>query len=157
MVAITVILAAVIAAFVFGLAGTTSTAKNVAVTAKFNPGLDASDAKVNGIELTYQGGADNAKLNYLMIRVTNTPATGAATTIIVYSDISGTITGALLSDAAPDPESDGQPSVGQKYQITDTVAIGTQTPVISGAGTNSVTVTGKFIDGSEQVLLDTRV
>ncbi|HII77295.1 MAG TPA: type IV pilin [Methanolinea sp.] len=51
MVAITVILAAVIAAFVFGLAGTTSTSKNVGLTVQAN-GTD------NGFKVTIQGGTD---------------------------------------------------------------------------------------------------
>ncbi|MDH7510301.1 MAG: type IV pilin N-terminal domain-containing protein [Methanolinea sp.] len=54
MVAITVILAAVIAAFVFGLAGTTSTTKNVGVTAGLNGSGYAS--------ITWQGGTDLGKI-----------------------------------------------------------------------------------------------
>jgi flagellin-like protein len=50
MVAITVILAAVIAAFVFGMAGTVQSTKSVAATAR-QVGDD--------IEITYQGGADH--------------------------------------------------------------------------------------------------
>jgi len=50
MVAITVILAAVIAAFVFGLAGTTGSSKNVGLTVTKN-GTDAFD-------ITVQGGTD---------------------------------------------------------------------------------------------------
>ena len=50
MVAITVILAAVIAAFVFGLAGTTGSSKNVGITVTKN-GTTAFD-------LTIQGGSD---------------------------------------------------------------------------------------------------
>jgi len=51
MVAITVILAAVIAAFVFGLAGTTGTSKNVGLTVAAN-GTD------QGFKVTIQGGTD---------------------------------------------------------------------------------------------------
>ena len=51
MVAITVILAAVIAAFVFGLAGTTGASKNVALTMSLNA------TSGNGV-ITWQGGAD---------------------------------------------------------------------------------------------------
>ncbi len=49
MVAITVILAAVIAAFVFGLAGTTGTAKNVGLTVSAN---------ATAFTVTVQGGTD---------------------------------------------------------------------------------------------------
>ena len=51
MVAITVILAAVIAAFVFGMAGSVSKTKTVAATARQNG---------NDISVTWQGGQDNA-------------------------------------------------------------------------------------------------
>ncbi len=56
MVAITVILAAVIAAFVFGMAGNVDSTKNVAVTAK--------QVGAN-IAITYQGGADAASVDYI--------------------------------------------------------------------------------------------
>ncbi|OPY45446.1 MAG: hypothetical protein A4E42_00812 [Methanoregulaceae archaeon PtaU1.Bin222] len=49
MVAITVILAAVIAAFVFGMAGTTQTTKNVGITATAN---------ATAFTITTQGGTD---------------------------------------------------------------------------------------------------
>ena len=51
MVAITVILAAVIAAFVFGLAGTTGSSKNVGLIAQKN----STD---NGFDVTISGGTD---------------------------------------------------------------------------------------------------
>ncbi|MCK8519630.1 type IV pilin [Methanoculleus sp. 7T] len=60
MVAITVILAAVIAAFVFGMSGNIQTTKSVAATAK-QVGSD--------IVITYQGGTDNPSLNYLTMDV----------------------------------------------------------------------------------------
>lgn len=73
MVAITVILAAVIAAFVFGMAGTTGKTKNVAAT-----------AQVIGLNtvITYQGGPDNSQLaaaTPLVAKVTD----AAGTTITV--------------------------------------------------------------------------
>ncbi|HUU76072.1 MAG TPA: type IV pilin N-terminal domain-containing protein [Methanoregulaceae archaeon] len=58
MVAITVILAAVIAAFVFGLAGTTGSSKNVGLTVVAN-GTD------EGFKVTIQGGTDLPTLNML--------------------------------------------------------------------------------------------
>jgi len=57
MVAITVILAAVIAAFVFGLAGSTGTAKNV--------GLTVAQGTGNNVIVTIQGGTDLPQLNKL--------------------------------------------------------------------------------------------
>lgn len=61
MVAITVILAAVIAAFVFGMAGSSSTSKNVGLTIKTNT--------TDGILVTVSGGADLPKLDEVKIRV----------------------------------------------------------------------------------------
>lgn len=56
MVAITVILAAVIAAFVFGMAGNVQNTKNVAaVTEQVN---------ATGITVTYHGGKDSADVTY---------------------------------------------------------------------------------------------
>ncbi|TAJ45020.1 type IV pilin [Methanofollis fontis] len=67
MVAITVILAAVIAAFVFGMAGNVQTTKSVAATAtaKVNDSTPAD----KDIFVTYQGGADDSYvtgLNYTL-------------------------------------------------------------------------------------------
>jgi flagellin-like protein len=53
MVAVTVILAAIIAAFVFGMAGNLTQGKTVAATAQH---------KGTNIWVTYQGGQDNSKL-----------------------------------------------------------------------------------------------
>jgi len=60
MVAITVILAAVIAAFVFGMGSNIGTTKNVAATAQ-QQGTE--------IIVTYQGGADAQSVKYLMFSI----------------------------------------------------------------------------------------
>lgn len=62
-VAVTIILSAVIAAFVFGMAGTISETKVVAVTAQ--------QPDSNHIMVTYQGGADNYQLRKLETTVTD--------------------------------------------------------------------------------------
>jgi archaeal type IV pilus assembly protein PilA len=77
MVAITVILAAVIAAFVFGMSGNISKTKIVAVTAQ------QPDAQT--ITVTYQGGQDAQSFSYG--NVTITPGTSCAVT---YTNASGT-------------------------------------------------------------------
>lgn len=64
MVAITVILAAVIAAFVFGLAGSTGTAKNVGLTL----GINNSDYA----QITVQGGTDLPGLNNITYTLNGT-------------------------------------------------------------------------------------
>jgi flagellin-like protein len=60
MVAITVILAAVIAAFVFGMAGSVTKTKTVAATAK---------QVGNDIILTWQGGQDNAYVSFYNVTI----------------------------------------------------------------------------------------
>ena len=62
MVAITVILAAVIAAFVFGMSGNVDTQKRVAATAT---------QQGTSIVVTYQGGADYLSVTNLTVTVTN--------------------------------------------------------------------------------------
>jgi len=69
MVAITVILAAVIAAFVFGLASGVSKTKSVAATAR-HVGTN--------IVVTWQGGQDNALVNNYTITVTNASCLAAS-------------------------------------------------------------------------------
>ncbi|NYT06460.1 MAG: type IV pilin, partial [Methanomicrobiales archaeon] len=63
MVAITVILAAVIAVFVFGMAGDVQTTKTIAVSAKQTG---------TNITVTYQGGPDHNNVNGLSFKVFNT-------------------------------------------------------------------------------------
>ncbi|MDN7023558.1 type IV pilin [Methanoculleus sp. FWC-SCC1] len=72
MVAITVILAAVIAAFVFGMAGNVETTKSVAATAK-------QQGSTN-IIVTYQGGPDSDDLTGLRISA-GTTATESTTSV----------------------------------------------------------------------------
>lgn len=70
MVAITVILAAVIAAFVFGMAGNVQKTKNIALTAEANgtsPGI---------IDITNQGGKDIASVASFNVVIDGNAATG---------------------------------------------------------------------------------
>ncbi len=63
MVAITVILAAVIAAFVFGMAGSVTKTKTVAATAKQTG---------NDIVVTWQGGQDNSYVSFYNVTLLDT-------------------------------------------------------------------------------------
>jgi flagellin-like protein len=85
MVAITVILAAVIAAFVFGMAGNINKTKVVAAT--------ASQQGANTILVTYQGGQDNADVERVIARVADgTPdSIGASVgkTMTFTNDVTG--------------------------------------------------------------------
>ncbi len=121
MVAITVILAAVIAAFVFGMSGNISKSKIVAVTAQ-QP--DASH-----ITVTYQGGQDAG--SFVSGHVMITPGNASA----------GTITWAPTDQNLTS-------SVGSTVTATTTGGFD---------GKDHVVATGRFGDGSQQVLLDTYV
>ena len=71
MVAITVILAAVIAAFVFGMAGNISKTKSVAATAQ--------QQGATAIDITYQGGQDDLSVSSLFWDVGNGADSGTVT------------------------------------------------------------------------------
>jgi len=71
MVAITVILAAVIAAFVFGMAGNVSKTKTVAFTA------ERSSSTTTQIILTNQGGKDATEISGLALLIDGTATTGS--------------------------------------------------------------------------------
>src|SRR5512136_157690 len=76
MVAITVILAAVIAAFVFGMASGVSKTKSVAATAR--------QSNATACQVTWQGGQDNALVASYNITFIDAPApqnTGIANTV----------------------------------------------------------------------------
>ena len=128
MVAITVILAAVIAAFVFGMSGNITKTKVVSVTLN-RPNSSA-------VSSTFQGGQDAASFSRGVVTVT-----GDA--------------GAVLLDAAYSPQSSPQtsPASGNlTSQVGSTVtATGTFTEK------NHVVVVGWFTDSSQQVIIDTYV
>lgn len=99
MVAITVILAAVIAAFVFGLAGTTGTSKNVGIT--------VAKSEETDFIVTLQGGTDLPQLNKLEYQTNETGfveisrpssgwAVGITRTITGYNATAATNTGVRL-------------------------------------------------------------
>jgi len=127
MVAITVILAAVIAAFVFGMAGNVQTTKTVAVTAAQND---------NDIILTYHGGGDATTLQYLTITIE--PSGGNQVTNITTDE-----SGSFAASAAPGESL----NVGAVMRF---IGVGT-------TGRDHVVVTAHFADGSDQVVLDTFV
>ena len=124
MVAITVILAAVIAAFVFGMAGNISKTKVVAATVQ--------QPDNNHITVTYQGGQDAGSFSYGTVTVTPS----GAGVITSYTNATGT----ALADNILEPK------VGST--VTATGAAG----VFSAK--DHVIVVGTFTDGTTQVILD---
>lgn len=135
MVAITVILAAVIAAFVFGMTGNIETQKNVALTAK-----QISD---NRLQVTVQSGADLSTLEYLRIEVVD--STGAPKTYCAY--VSGTDKTIKTGDT-PEPSTTGTITVGSIFTSDKDYDILT-------SGSDHVVIIGHFNDGRDQTLLDT--
>jgi len=82
MVAITVILAAVIAAFVFGMVGGVKKTYNVAATAS---------RMGSTVTVTYNGGPDNDQLNALVATVTNDDTAGGLVVKGAPASLQGTI------------------------------------------------------------------
>ena len=93
MVAITVILAAVIAAFVFGMAGNISKTKVVAAT------VQQSDA--NHITVTYQGGQDAGSFSYGLVSITpsvaGAPTWNNGTALAAPQDVLSNIVGSSVT------------------------------------------------------------
>ncbi len=93
MVAITVILAAVIAAFVFGMAGNISKTKVVAATAQRVDG--------NTIRITYMGGQDSAGLEIIGFTVNDTCNAGTVGTAGTTYPIGNSTTLTTACSTAP--------------------------------------------------------
>jgi len=125
MVAITVILAAVIAAFVFGMAGSMTKTKVVAAT------VQQPDA--NNVIITYQGGQDAATLTSVNVTVVS----GANTPHTYVKSISGSPSSVTVGE-----------SITVKYSDVSGGAVG------EFAGKDHVVAVGHFQDGSDQVILD---
>ena len=130
MVAITVILAAVIAAFVFGMAGNIETQKNVALTAK--------QISNNQLQVTVQSGADLSTLQYLRIEVA--PSGGESETC--YAHVEGNTKTVTTTEPT---EPFGTMTVGSIFTTTTSSLTD---------GSDHVVIIGHFADGRDQMLLD---
>ena len=131
MVAITVILAAVIAAFVFGMTSDMpDTTKNVAIGVK--------SVASNNIAITVQGGSDLPRLEHMKITVD-----GDETNMYYTQDTKGSI---ALGSASPSGA--GAFTIGSTWQTDDDLPL-------AGTGSEHVIVVGVFSDGAEQILADT--
>jgi len=134
MVAITVILAAMIALFVFGMTGNIETPKNVALTAKQISG--------NQLQVTVQGGGDLSTLEYLRIEVVQ----NGTTTTDYYAYVEGSQK--KFENTAPAPGvTFGAITVGSIFTSDEGDDILT-------SGSDQVTITGHFMDGREYMLLN---
>ena len=124
MVAITVILAAVIAAFVFGMTGNVQTTKTVSLGSQING---------SNIDLIVNGGADLSTLQCINITVGGAaPAEGA---ILYPSNLDETTAGGI------------EPIADEKFHVGNTLTI-------EGENSGRLLVVGKWSDGAEQIILD---
>jgi flagellin-like protein len=130
MVAITVILAAVIAAFVFGMSGNISKTKVVAVS--------GTRANSTAVSIVYSGGQDAPSLNYIQFTVQGG----------VPASTSGTInsTGFMFNNAVQ----------ADIYASTDgTLPVGTSAFITAATPNSHIIGVGAFNDGANQVIFDT--
>jgi len=137
MVAITVILAAVIAAFAFQMTGNIETPKNVGLTAK-----QISD---NQLQVTVQGGGDLSTLKYLRIEVANSGGVPKIYYAYVKADGSKMFE---QTNTAPTVTL-GAITAGNIFTSNKTT-----TPDVLTPGSDQVTITGHFMDGREYMLLN---
>jgi len=147
MVAITVILAAVIAAFVFGMTGDMPGAtKNVIMTPKLvvGGGEEVEDGSADAIQLLIQGGstADIKSLEKLKITVVKTDGT-TSSVVSTTADHGGLDASTDDVFEISDPNKLG---IGEKFTVKLNEASATGGPF-------EITVIGIFSDGSEQMLV----
>ncbi len=140
MVAITVILAAVIAAFVFGLAGSTQTTRTVGLT------LSLNQSNADHFNVVFTGGADLSSLAGFAVNYDGAPVALAS------GDASTPGTNNLVTvDTTVNPHQvkpDG--TNAQKFSVGETVFVNAGSAV-SG---HRITIIGYFTDGGTQILWD---
>jgi len=134
MVAITVILAATIAYFVFGMAGSTQTTRTVGLT------LSLNSSSSDWFNLQFTGGTDLPSLSN--VKVSRDGAPVSLTTADVLSP--GYQSNITVANDAISPATNSKFVVGQILQIN---AKGT----VSG---HKITIIGTFTDGGTQILWD---
>ena len=125
MVAITVILAAVIAAFVFGMTGNVQTTKTVGLNLQKD---------VTSLQITILGGPDLPTLSYLKVTIDGKES-------VYTKSASKTLTTGTTSLSAA-----GAFSVGDVFK--------TENNLLSTTGYKHIVVVGHFSDGQDQMLAD---
>jgi len=130
MVAITVILAAVIAAFVFGMAGNIQKTKVVAATEQ--------RTNANNVTVTYQGGQDAGTLGSIYFTV---------------GGVNATMSPAIGSNAY------GAGGKGTETLLgaTTILPVGATVTITNAPTTSHIVGVGQFTDGTTQVLIDTTI
>ena len=139
MVAITVILAAVIGAFVFGMGGSLKKTYNVGVTAT-QTGSDT-------VDVTFQGGPDAGLVQYIRVSIDGTEFKRADANNATATDAAGNDVPAFGNSTS----TDSVVSVGTAVTLKD------EDNTVISSGRDHVVATARFLDGSEQIVLDTYV
>jgi flagellin-like protein len=134
MVAITVILAAVIAAFVFGMAGNIQKTKVVAATEYRNSS--------SYVVVTYQGGQDAGTLGSIAFTVDGSNAT------LIYPTSSST--GLDIAGTGNSANAIFSGTAGAILPVGSSAVVNAASP-----GKNHITGVGVFTDGTTQVIVDT--
>jgi len=132
MVAVTVIMAAIVGAFTFGIGGDLETKHSVAVTAR--------QTTSTTVDLTCQGGPDATLVEHM-----NCTINGAAFTRMTFAE-----TTAYNAPGVPVFGGNATPAVGDTVRCID--LSGRITP-----GQDHVIVTATFMDGTRQIVMDTYV
>ena len=135
MVAITVILAAVIGAFVFGMGGSLKKTYMVGVT--------ATQVDSTTIDVTFQGGPDADLVDHLNVTVGG----------VFYDADKSSDRWINTTETATNGFTIDSPSTGDMVSCSD--SSDDDNPISSGR--DHVIVTAEFADGSQQVVLDTYV
>ena len=137
MVAVAVILAAIIASYVFGSASNVQKTKVVASTAQLE--------NTGSISIVYQGGQDDSSLSYITISAPNASAT------FYTSSADGTLK--LCPSSGCNTVTDQKrPNIGAVMKLIP-ISPTSDWPT----GQKHVVVTGTFNDGVNQIILDTFV
>jgi len=140
MVAITVILAAVIAAFVFGMAGTTQTTKTVGLTVALNQSEDYA------FVITFTGGADLSSLKSIKVNFDGAPED-------LDNDKTNIVGAAAKVEVDTDPKNKINLADGEKFGVGDVLQVAFTDMNLDVSGSR-LTLIGAFTDGGEQILYD---
>jgi archaeal type IV pilus assembly protein PilA len=131
MVAVTVILAAIIASYVFGTTGNIQKTKVVAATVQME--------NTGSIAIVYQGGQNDDTLSSLNITAPNG-------SVWYTSSTDGALTVSTATSPAP-----AKPRIGALMKLNP------KSPTDWPSGQKHVIVVGSFSDGANQVILDSFV
>ena len=139
MVAITVILAAVIGAFVLGMGS--------GIQKTYIVGVTAAQTNTNRVDVTFQGGPDADMVNYMWVNIGNVPFGRADTTTSEATAASDNLVPTFGEDNS------ATVAVGTTVTLNDSAA----TTDLITSGRDHLIVTATFMDGTKQVVLDTYV